>query len=139
MSLHEVFWLVVREPDLPITVFPCQGFQWEINRDTGGCEHQRRPGPRISKNQQLSRRHFEPNLRSVPAEINPRKHRQPVRCDNRLKPRKCLGHSVLARDRSEEHTSELPQSNLVCRLLLEKKKKQNERTFTTSDQDNHRR
>src|SRR5688572_31777486 len=30
-----------------------------------------------------------------------------------------------ARDRSEEHTSELQsQSNLVCRLLLEKKKKQ---------------
>src|SRR2546427_7414716 len=30
--------------------------------------------------------------------------------------------------RSEEHTSELQsQSNLVCRLLLEKKKKQNER------------
>src|SRR2546430_8156686 len=29
-------------------------------------------------------------------------------------------------DRSEEHTSELQsQSNLVCRLLLEKKKKQN--------------
>src|SRR2546427_6737941 len=31
------------------------------------------------------------------------------------------------RDRSEEHTSELQsQSNLVCRLLLEKKKKKNE-------------
>src|SRR2546430_1479035 len=31
----------------------------------------------------------------------------------------------LARNRSEEHTSELQsQSNLVCRLLLEKKKKQ---------------
>src|SRR2546430_11855318 len=30
------------------------------------------------------------------------------------------------RERSEEHTSELQsQSNLVCRLLLEKKKKQN--------------
>src|SRR2546427_1582539 len=30
-----------------------------------------------------------------------------------------------ARDRSEEHTSELQsQSNLVCRLLLEKKKKE---------------
>src|SRR2546430_11900372 len=30
---------------------------------------------------------------------------------------------ALARDRSEEHTSELQsQSNLVCRLLLEKKK-----------------
>src|SRR2546427_13157672 len=35
---------------------------------------------------------------------------------------------VLARLRSEEHTSELQsQSNLVCRLLLEKKKKQQER------------
>src|SRR5688572_32453433 len=32
-----------------------------------------------------------------------------------------------ARRRSEEHTSELQsQSNLVCRLLLEKKKKKNE-------------
>src|SRR2546427_7537526 len=32
--------------------------------------------------------------------------------------------------RSEEHTSELQsQSNLVCRLLLEKKKKQDPRTF----------
>src|SRR2546430_3214728 len=34
-----------------------------------------------------------------------------------------LGRSVGARSRSEEHTSELQsQSNLVCRLLLEKKK-----------------
>src|SRR2546430_14239729 len=32
-------------------------------------------------------------------------------------------HSPRPRDRSEEHTSELQsQSNLVCRLLLEKKK-----------------
>src|SRR2546427_3302075 len=38
------------------------------------------------------------------------------------------GHSVgRARRRSEEHTSELQsQSNLVCRLLLEKKKKAKE-------------
>src|SRR2546427_8343865 len=38
-----------------------------------------------------------------------------------------LGDAVLAYDgRSEEHTSELQsQSNLVCRLLLEKKKKKN--------------
>src|SRR2546430_6790663 len=35
-----------------------------------------------------------------------------------------VGHGLLARRRSEEHTSELQsQSNLVCRLLLEKKKK----------------
>src|SRR2546430_13437735 len=34
-----------------------------------------------------------------------------------------LGFGVHLRDRSEEHTSELQsQSNLVCRLLLEKKK-----------------
>src|SRR2546427_5855679 len=33
--------------------------------------------------------------------------------------------SILIVDRSEEHTSELQsQSNLVCRLLLEKKKKE---------------
>src|SRR2546427_5063401 len=35
--------------------------------------------------------------------------------------------------RSEEHTSELQsQSNLVCRLLLEKKKKDTDRTVKTS-------
>src|SRR2546430_6331680 len=35
--------------------------------------------------------------------------------------------------RSEEHTSELQsQSNLVCRLLLEKKKKQKERECCTN-------
>src|SRR5438270_2578069 len=33
-------------------------------------------------------------------------------------------HSQICQDRSEEHTSELQsQSNLVCRLLLEKKKR----------------
>src|SRR2546430_9691142 len=36
----------------------------------------------------------------------------------------CIHVLVDGRDRSEEHTSELQsQSNLVCRLLLEKKKK----------------
>src|SRR5688572_32063078 len=35
-------------------------------------------------------------------------------------------HDSSGRDRSEEHTSELQsQSNLVCRLLLEKKKRAN--------------
>src|SRR2546430_13515043 len=35
--------------------------------------------------------------------------------------------------RSEEHTSELQsQSNLVCRLLLEKKKKKTKQTYHTS-------
>src|SRR2546427_1028555 len=36
-------------------------------------------------------------------------------------------------ERSEEHTSELQsQSNLVCRLLLEKKKRQNKKTDARS-------
>src|SRR5438034_7819712 len=36
----------------------------------------------------------------------------------------CHSRSIPARDRSEEHTSELQShSDLVCRLLLEKKKK----------------
>src|SRR2546430_6334254 len=39
----------------------------------------------------------------------------------------CLAASALAARRSEEHTSELQsQSNLVCRLLLEKKKNKGE-------------
>src|SRR2546427_3225221 len=38
---------------------------------------------------------------------------------------------ALRNERSEEHTSELQsQSNLVCRLLLEKKKKQNQYNAT---------
>src|SRR5256886_8868300 len=42
--------------------------------------------------------------------------------------------------RSEEHTSELQsQSNLVCRLLLEKKKKQNAHTAPPPTQSNHHR
>src|SRR5688572_31739783 len=39
--------------------------------------------------------------------------------------RRCTGLGLTSTLRSEEHTSELQsQSNLVCRLLLEKKKKQ---------------
>src|SRR2546427_3448914 len=40
--------------------------------------------------------------------------------------RRCKSPRTFARSRSEEHTSELQsQSNLVCRLLLEKKKQKN--------------
>src|SRR2546430_8765118 len=45
-----------------------------------------------------------------------------------------LGSQARAQRRSEEHTSELQsQSNLVCRLLLEKKKKQNTRIIHPRD------
>src|SRR2546430_9555126 len=41
-------------------------------------------------------------------------------------------YRAAAQDRSEEHTSELQsQSNLVCRLLLEKKKKKEDRSDRT--------
>src|SRR2546430_12342905 len=41
------------------------------------------------------------------------------------------GHGAGGRERSEEHTSELQsQSNLVCRLLLEKKKIDNTTSTT---------
>src|SRR5947199_5423049 len=41
-------------------------------------------------------------------------------------------------DRSEEHTSELQSlRHLVCRLLLEKKKKKNERRNTNHQLTNH--
>src|SRR2546430_8657777 len=41
--------------------------------------------------------------------------------------------------RSEEHTSELQsQSNLVCRLLLEKKKKKNKMNMHTDEHTTHR-
>src|SRR2546430_9155968 len=43
----------------------------------------------------------------------------------------CGKSLLLARFRSEEHTSELQsQSNLVCRLLLEKKKKKKQQQNT---------
>src|SRR2546421_6742832 len=50
--------------------------------------------------------------------------------------RKSLSSSLRTKWRSEEHTSELQsRSDLVCRLLLEKKKKQ---TSTASGQDTSR-
>src|SRR2546427_8200478 len=65
----------------------------------------------------------------------------PICCRGRAQPAdasdhdRCGGIAHRGRDltrRSEEHTSELQsQSNLVCRLLLEKKKKQKVRTNNT--------
>src|SRR5688572_32191501 len=58
------------------------------------------------------RNHLNSNKRNRKPRINPSSH-----LNNNL------------RKRSEEHTSELQsQSNLVCRLLLEKKKKKDENT-----------
>src|SRR2546430_2998606 len=49
-------------------------------------------------------------------------------CDNGIPKRRLQPHC--RNNRSEEHTSELQsQSNLVCRLLLEKKKKKHHKTY----------
>src|SRR5438093_7546116 len=46
-----------------------------------------------------------------------------------------MARHLMPFDRSEEHTSELQSlTNLVCRLLLEKKKKQTKRTEPTKQQ-----
>src|SRR2546427_3261746 len=54
------------------------------------------------------------------------KSRHPLEITQRVLQRvrvRCLADRLLRPSRSEEHTSELQsQSNLVCRLLLEKKK-----------------
>src|SRR2546427_6339692 len=50
----------------------------------------------------------------------------------------CKGSTAETEDRSEEHTSELQsQSNLVCRLLLEKKKKRRSHFQTSGHQATH--
>src|SRR2546427_6812283 len=58
-----------------------------------------------------------------------------TRCGPRPRCRSSTRHACAAESRSEEHTSELQsQSNLVCRLLLEKKK-----TYPTTKPLNNRR
>src|SRR3982751_6962650 len=60
---------------------------------------------------------------------SPRSHRIPSGNRNSL-------HCRRARYRSEEHTSELQsRSDLVCRLLLEKKKKNTSSTYRTEDKE----
>src|SRR2546430_10248687 len=58
--------------------------------------------------------------------------RHPILAGARGASTQCLPEIL---QRSEEHTSELQsQSNLVCRLLLEKKKKQNHDTHSINNQ-----
>src|SRR2546427_6400973 len=61
-------------------------------------------------------------------------HRQPPGAEvfSRHPRPEAFAHGGGRHDRSEEHTSELQsQSNLVCRLLLEKKKKRTVRGWLT--------
>src|SRR5260221_9842600 len=51
-------------------------------------------------------------------------HDRDYRSQDFYNARRLLGDAIIAEGRSEEHTSELQShSDLVCRLLLEKKKK----------------
>src|SRR2546430_15143582 len=64
---------------------------------------------------------------ALPICLHPHQHRRSPRVDlpRQRQPAEHGRRHPLRAARSEEHTSELQsQSNLVCRLLLEKKKKQ---------------
>src|SRR2546425_5211461 len=65
----------------------------------------------------------------------PRAHREgPRRRPGRREDRRGLPGVVIRPARSEEHTSELQSlAYLVCRLLLEKKKKDNKREIVKND------
>src|SRR5688572_32050057 len=61
-------------------------------------------------------------------------HERPRRREGRRPDAEPLSHRGDPVGRSEEHTSELQsQSNLVCRLLLEKKKKVRKQVQTSHD------
>src|SRR2546427_947045 len=58
------------------------------------------------------------------------------RCRCQAAPGRVKIRNTTTRQRSEEHTSELQsQSNLVCRLLLEKKKKNKKQTYQPTEID----
>src|SRR2546430_13213289 len=72
----------------------------------------------FDKNPPIARRIFEKILTAARAREAARKARETIRKGA------LTGGGLPGKLRSEEHTSELQsQSNLVCRLLLEKKKK----------------
>src|SRR2546430_7219846 len=66
--------------------------------------------------------------------LQPHRHRRPVDLGQNVL-RKIADHVEELHARSEEHTSELQsQSNLVCRLLLEKKKNTNDQSIGLPDE-----
>src|SRR2546427_864570 len=72
---------------------------------------------------------------SIPSTVMlPWSVRAPVTAPSRFAPPPEMATTPGCKPRSEEHTSELQsQSNLVCRLLLEKKKKQKVTTQATNE------
>src|SRR2546430_7975308 len=64
---------------------------------------------------------------------------RPARRRKAVRRSPCPARGTTLRFRSEEHTSELQsQSNLVCRLLLEKKKKKTYITSSTQSRSTHK-
>src|SRR3712207_8439260 len=106
--LSIVFFLMIRRPPRS-TLFPYTTLFRSVRPLLGGDAAAREPadGPRRRRHAPLARRRERPGGR----EYGPGRRR--ARLAGRL-----------ARQRSEEHTSELQSRQyLVCRLLLEKKKK----------------
>src|SRR5690606_42165903 len=111
LFLSPLFHITIRRPPHP-TLLPYTTLfrSRPTGRSVGHCHSPRRPptpcpAPRT------------PGTAPVPADIPDESVRRPCRLD---------------RTRSEEHTSELQsRENLVCRLLLEKNKKQDGITINT--------
>src|SRR5688572_31862737 len=83
---------------------------------------------------ELARAHRRPHPLGLHAAVRPT--RIPRRAGRPPRPEQPEPTRAYAREplRSEEHTSELQsQSNLVCRLLLEKKKKKHNSHITTTN------
>src|SRR5688572_31484156 len=98
-----LFFLLIRRPPRS-TLFPYT----TLFRSGAGADGSPRPGgQRVARLEELRGRRDRPGRASPPPPRNPRNP----------------PHLPGTPPRSEEHTSELQsQSNLVCRLLLEKKK-----------------
>src|SRR2546421_2300399 len=96
---------------------------WERRTRRRGKQHERLPVPNEKEGRTLGR---PPSLNGPVGLETDRSYERPHRPVSPSCLRRSCGRSS-SKPRSEEHTSELQsRSDLVCRLLLEKKKKTNE-------------
>ncbi len=74
MTLAQVLRIVVRYGNLILSVLSHQRLQRQINREARSGHHQRRSTFRAAKDEDLRRRHLQPNFLSLAAVIDQGKH-----------------------------------------------------------------
>src|SRR5882724_4807212 len=62
MSLRQVFWTIVGNPNSSLTVLRNQNLKREIDGDAGSGHHHRRPTFRAAKDEELGGTHFQSHL-----------------------------------------------------------------------------